>query len=103
MEEAVKAGPYTIMEFMEAVKDFDNVLFMGDGIDTCGAKILEARETGVEFCEEDIRYQDAVTVAKLGEKLLAAGQGRAYNDVQPEYMRIAEAERKLKEQQAQEK
>lgn len=103
MEEAVKAGPYTIVEFMEAVKDFDNVLFMGDGIDTCGEKILAARETGVEFCEEEIRYQDAVTVAELGAKLLAAGQGKAYNDVQPEYMRIAEAERKLKEQQAQEK
>jgi len=103
LEETVKAGPYTIDEFMEAVSNFDDVLFMGDGIDTCGEKILAARENGVEFCDETIRYQDAVTVAQLGAKLLAAGKGKEYNDVQPEYMRIAEAERKLKEQQAQEK
>lgn len=101
--EAVKAGPYTIDEFMEAISEYESILFMGDGIDTCGQKILAAREEGIEFCVEDIRYQNAITVAKLGEKLLAEGKGQGYNEIQPEYMRIAEAERKLKEKQAQEK
>lgn len=101
--EQVKAGPYTIEEFMDAVKDYGKLLFLGDGVDACGEKIKAVRREGVDFADEAIRYQTADYVARLGEKLMAEGKGCAYGELDPEYMRIAEAERKLKEQQAKEK
>ncbi len=53
-----------------------------------------------EIAPESIRYQDAVTVGRLGAKLLQEGEGLSYQDLLPDYMRQAEAERKLAEKQA---
>ena len=100
LTEAVKAGPYTIDEFMEAVKDYDEVFMMGDGVDTCGEKIKEIRSEGVAFAPEEIRYQRAEEVAVLGANRFTADGGVAFEDLEPEYMRLAEAERKLRAKQA---
>ncbi len=78
-------------------------MLLGDGTDAYGEKIAEARrEKGkfTEFAPESIRYQDAVTVGRLGAKLLQEGKGLSYQELLPDYMRQAEAERKLAEKQA---
>lgn len=98
--EEIKAGPYTIEEFMAAVSGYDNVLLLGDAADVCSEKIKQLRPKGAWTAAEDIRYQDAVTVGKLGCRLLEETGGVKYYDVKPEYMRLAEAERKLREQQS---
>ena len=103
LKEVVKAGPYTIDEFMEAVKDFSRVFMMGDGVDTCGEKIKEIRSDGVAFAPEEIRYQRAEEVAILGAAKFIAGGGVMFESLEPEYMRMAEAERKLRAKQAAEK
>lgn len=100
LKEAVKAGPYTIDEFMALVRDYDQVLLLGDGVDTCGEKIKALRTGGVDFAPEEIRYQRAEEVARLGAAGLLAGGGVTYEQLQPEYMRMAEAERKLRAKQA---
>ena len=53
-----------------------------------------------EIASEDVRYQDALTVGKLGVKLFKEGKGISYQELLPDYMRQAEAERKLAEKQA---
>lgn len=100
LKEVVKAGPYTIDEFMELVKSYDQLYMMGDGVDTCGEKIKEIRPVGVAFAPEVIRYQRAEEVAATGALKLAAGGGVPYDRLEPEYMRMAEAERKLRAKQA---
>ena len=103
LKEVVKAGPYTIDEFMDAVKDHSEVFMMGDGVDTCGEKIREIRDEGVAFAPEEIRYQRAEEVAMLGAAKFAADGGVSFEELKPEYMRMAEAERKLRAKQAGEK
>ena len=100
-QEEIPAGPYMLDEFLAKAAEYDQILVLGDAVDTYGAKIAEIRPEGTETAPEEIRYQDATQVAKLGRKLFDEKGGLEYNQVQPEYMRIAEAERKLKEQQAQ--
>ena len=81
--EVFKGGAYTVEDFLE--------------------KIAEARRERGKFTEiapEAIRYQDAVTVGRLGAKLLQEGKGLSYQELLPDYMRQAEAERKLAEKQA---
>ena len=100
LNEVVKAGPYTIDEFMDLIKDYDEVYMMGDGVDTCGEKIQQIRTEGLAFAPEEIRYQRAEEVASVGAAKLAAGGGVTYDKLEPEYMRMAEAERKLRAKQA---
>ncbi|MBQ0079123.1 MAG: tRNA (adenosine(37)-N6)-threonylcarbamoyltransferase complex dimerization subunit type 1 TsaB [Eubacterium sp.] len=99
-QEVVEAAPYTLEEFMNAVDQFDNVLIMGDGADSYGEKISAFRDKAFEIAPEEIRYQHANTVAILGANKFNAKIGVPYEQLQPEYMRIPEAERKLKEEQA---
>lgn len=97
--EEIKAGPYMLDEFLEKAAGYSRILVLGDAIDKYADKMAEIRPEGTLDIPEDIRYQDASCVAALGAKLYAENGGLSYNEVQPEYMRIAEAERKLKEQQ----
>ena len=111
--EVVEAGPYTVESFMEAIKEYPQVYLMGDGWDVYGAKIAQLRggaaensslaADGCAVAEERIRYQHADTVAILGARKAAQGEGVSYEQLMPEYMRIPEAERKLREKQAGEK
>lgn len=103
LKEVVKAGPYTIDEFMEEIRDYSRVFMMGDGVDTCGEKINESRSEGIAFAPELIRYQRAEEVALLGAEKFASGGGVTFDRLEPEYMRMAEAERKLRAKQAAEK
>ena len=98
--EEIKAGPYMLDEFLAKTAGYPQILVLGDAIDKYADKMAEIRPEGTETAPEDIRYQDASCVAALGAKLYEENGGLSYNEVQPEYMRIAEAERKLKEQQA---
>ena len=99
-EEVLAAGPYTIDEFMEAAAEYDALYMMGDGVDTCGEKIRGLRAEGVAFAPEESRYQRAEEVAVIGSKKFAAGEVVTFDKLEPEYMRMAEAERKLRAKQA---
>jgi len=102
-EEVIEAGPYTIDAFMELAADYGEIYMMGDGVDTCGGKIEEIRAGDVRFAPEEIRYQRAEEVAAIGVRKYLAGEGVAFDQLEPEYMRMAEAERKLRAKQAEEK
>ncbi|MCR5033918.1 MAG: tRNA (adenosine(37)-N6)-threonylcarbamoyltransferase complex dimerization subunit type 1 TsaB [Clostridia bacterium] len=101
-EEVVAAGPYTIDEFMDLAAGYGEIYMMGDGVDTCGGKIGEIRAGGVSFAPEEIRYQRADEVAAIGVRKYLAGEGVTFDQLEPEYMRMAEAERKLRAKQAEE-
>lgn len=94
--EKIKAGPYAIEEFMELAGEYENILMLGDGVDSYGEKIKQLRTEGIGFAS---LYQDAETVALLGKKLFEKGISFSYEGLKPEYMRLPEAERKLKEKQ----
>ena len=69
--EKIKAGPYMLDEFLQKAQSYDSILLMGDAMDTYAEKIAELRPEGTETASADIKYQDAVTVARLGAKIYA--------------------------------
>ena len=106
-----------LQKLEEIADQYDRILFLGDGIDTCGELIrqwaLERREAGtgkaadgndpapqVMYAPEEIRYQDAAAVALRGLQLWNDGKACDYIELQPEYLRMAEAEKKLKERKS---
>ena len=106
-----------LQKLEEIADQYDRILILGDGIDTCGELIrqwaLERREAGtgkaadgnepapqVMYAPEEIRYQDAAAVALRGLQLWNDGKACDYIELQPEYLRMAEAEKKLKERKS---
>lgn len=110
----VADGAYGLQAFLSAVKtaifdlemELKAVRFFGDGLVRYGEDILrwgkELRaQTGVvvAFAEEAQRFQDARSVALLGRELFLRGKQRRFDEIQPVYLRQAEAQRKLEEKQ----
>jgi tRNA threonylcarbamoyladenosine biosynthesis protein TsaB len=89
---------YMIEEIIEKLKPFGRIYFTGDGVDAYGDIIRES-DIGfrAEFAPEEIRYQHASTVAGLALIKADAGETVSYDELLPEYMRLAEAEQRLKE------
>ena len=71
--------------------------FTGDGIDAYADIIKSTMTEGsYAFADEDLRYQHAEAVARIALGKAAAGETLTYNGLMPEYMRLAEAEQRLR-------
>lgn len=102
-EPIVEDGAYDLSEFLAKLKDalekhkeFGCVCFFGDGISVYKEK-LDAFDFPHIFAPEDDMYQTALGAARLGAKLFNEGKLTDCYNAKPEYLRAAEAERKLAE------
>ena len=93
-EEILKPGPYMLEDVLEVVErqKEDEFLFYGDGVDS-----YMDRLSGLSLAPKEERYPDASMVARLGRKFFDEAGGDSYESILPNYMRIAEAEQRLKD------
>ncbi len=94
---------YMIEELLDLLKEktacYDGAtcFFTGDGIDAYEDIIKDAMSEGsYVFAGEELRYQHAESVARIALSKAKAGKVLGYNELMPEYMRLAEAEQRLK-------
>lgn len=90
---------YMIEELIEELRgrDVRKVFFTGDGIDAYEDIIREMSEPDrFILAGENERYQNAGEVALIAAEYAASGRTVGFNDLMPEYMRLAEAEQRLK-------
>ena len=110
----VPGGAYTFDEYAEllakALKEAggSEILAFGDGMKPCGERFKEfAAKAGFAFTDagetQETSVQSAASVARLGLDLYKEGKTCSFDEMLPDYMRKAEAERKLEEKQAAEK
>lgn len=107
IREVVKGAPYSIDAFLEKVRGADRTgdtdeshqdgntgkpLFFGDGTKACRDWFKEE-----ELAPEEVRFQSAASVARLARDMQQAGLAQHYEELKPDYMRKAEAERKLEQ------
>lgn len=99
----MKEKQYMIEELLEELKsrmaeyEGAKVFFTGDGIDAYG-DIIESTMPGGSylFADEDMRYQHSESVARIALGKAKAGEILTYSELMPEYMRLAEAEQRLR-------
>lgn len=102
-EEVVQGKAYGLSEFLEEVKNqaqknnVDKLIFMGDGIKPYGQEIEEFCKSEGFSCEAEETYQYADGVAEVALLYFNLGKTVDFNNLEPEYMRKAEAQRKLEE------
>lgn len=85
-----------------AAENGAGVFFTGDGIDAYrdiieDAFALKGISNLLILADEGIRYQQADTVAEIALSKAERGEILSYNELLPEYMRLSEAEQRLKE------
>ncbi len=98
-ETVLEPKQYMIEEIIEYVKGLDGrVLFTGDGVDAYSAIIEEGLASDkFGYASEGIRYQNAEYIAWLALDKIKDGKAVSYNELLPNYMRLSEAEMRLKE------
>ncbi len=93
---------YMIEEILAIMKDRtsltgDRMYFTGDGADAYGDIIAETLPAECYvIAPEEIKYQHAEEIARIALVKAASGDTCSYDDLMPEYMRLAEAEQKLR-------
>ena len=103
--EVVPGGPYMLDEFLGMVTaeagEEEHLLVVGDGVDAYEEQIKElcaGRNLTLKR-----KYQDAAGVAEMAADMLMNPEAfgdrlnLSYNQLEPEYMRMTEAEQRLKE------
>ena len=85
-----------ISRLREVSGAYDRIVFFGDGIEPWKEKI-EGSGLVFETAPEDARYQTACQAARLAAVMYGAGELCDCYTASPEYLRLAEAERKLAE------
>lgn len=96
----VPDGAYDLDEYLDLLKAklsaYKQIVFFGDGIKAYKEGLL-ACGLDCMFAPDEDAYQTALGAANLGVKLFKEGKLYDCYTAQPEYLRAAEAERKLAE------
>ena len=116
--EVIAEGAYSIEEYLDLVEGYLrknpdlSPLFFGDGLRPYGQAVLDRFAADFVDCEPEamrleaeealfapelMRYQNALSVAMAALNLLEDGKAVSWQDAHPEYLRKAEAERKMDE------
>ena len=109
IEELIPGNAYALEDLLNHLQVVcqpnETITFFGDGVEPYKEKIKQWQNSSlnndiqVELANEGINRQTASSVAKLAFALYQADQTKNYEDLKPNYMRKAEAERKLEESQ----
>jgi tRNA threonylcarbamoyladenosine biosynthesis protein TsaB len=101
----VEEGAYSINEFLDRIGNLDlsagsEAIFYGDGISRYSDIITlwsQSQKLKVAFAPEEHRHQRASSGAVIAKAEWDKGKLLSYNHLVPEYMRISEAESRLKD------
>ncbi len=100
-ESLVKDAAYSPGEYLQALKrvmkQFDKAVFFGDATESFMREYGEALEFPFIVAPADSRFQIASSVLRLALELFENGSLKDAFSAEPEYLRLAEAERKLRE------
>ncbi|MEG0829938.1 MAG: tRNA (adenosine(37)-N6)-threonylcarbamoyltransferase complex dimerization subunit type 1 TsaB [Anaerovoracaceae bacterium] len=100
--EVVEGKAYKLEELLKTLEKTgrEKIMFFGDGIKVYEEAIGQwnkASNIEAEFAEEENRLQRGSSAAKLALEEYKKGNTLTYEELKPNYMRKAEAERKLEE------
>ena len=90
--EILAPGPYMLDEVLEVAEEYDDIKWYGDGVIAYADRL-----SGMNIAEADEINQSADMVCRCACIKLEAGELLDFDQLEPEYMRLPEAEQKLKD------
>ena len=90
--EILAPGPYMLDEVLEVAEEYDDIKWYGDGVIAYADRL-----SGMNIAEVDEMNQSADMVCRYACIKLEDGKLLDFDQLEPEYMRLPEAEQKLKD------
>ena len=90
--EILAPGPYMLDEVLEVAEKYDDIKWYGDGVIAYADRL-----SGMNIAEVDEMNQSADMVCRCACIKLEDGELLDFDQLEPEYMRLPEAEQKLKD------
>ena len=90
--ELLAPGPYMLDEVLAVSKAYDDIKWHGDGVIAYADRLV-----GMNIAEPEEIYQSADMVCRCACQKLKRGEILDFAQLEPEYMRLPEAEQKLKD------
>ena len=90
--ELLAPGPYMLDEVLAVSKAYDDIKWYGDGVIAYADRLV-----GMNIAEPEEIYQSADMVCRCACQKLKRGEILDFAQLEPEYMRLPEAEQKLKD------
>lgn len=90
--EILAPGPYMLDEVLEVAEEYDDIKWYGDGVIAYADRL-----SGMNIAEVDEMNQSADMVCRCACIKLEDGELLDFDQLEPEYMRLPEAEQKLKD------
>lgn len=90
--EILAPGPYMLDEVLEVAEEYDDIKWYGDGVIAYADRL-----SGMNIAEIDEMNQSADMVCRCACLKLEDGELLDFDQLEPEYMRLPEAEQKLKD------
>lgn len=90
--EILTPGPYMLDEVLEVAEEYDDIKWYGDGVIAYADRL-----SGMNIAEIDEINQSADMVCRCACLKIEAGELLDFDQLEPEYMRLPEAEQKLKD------
>ena len=90
--EILAPGPYMVDEVLEVAEVYDDIKWYGDGVIAYADRL-----SGMNIAEVDEMNQSADMVCRYAFLKLEDGELLDFDQLEPEYMRLPEAEQKLKD------
>ena len=90
--EILAPGPYMLDEVLEVAEEYDDIKWYGDGVIAYADRL-----SGMNIAEVDEMNQSADMVCRCACLKLEDGELLDFDQLEPEYMRLPEAEQKLKD------
>lgn len=91
-EEILKPGPYMLDEVIAAGEQYGDIIWYGDGVTAYAEKLKE-----MKTASSDELNQNAKMVCRLAYEKYRHRQIVEFDELLPDYMRLAEAEQKLRD------
>jgi len=102
-EEMIAGGPYMLDEFLDKLEEENDIYFVGDGLKVYEEKIIQWAAEKNKKITTELKFQTAGGVVEMARNMLGSPEefrgeiNLGYNELEPNYMRLPEAERKMKE------
>lgn len=106
-EDLLMPGPYMLTDVLEITDGYSRVKFFGDGIDAYWDQLTDGEgpegmttedgPNGRIFAQESERYQRVEGVLRIAKYKFDRGEAISFDELLPDYMRLAEAEQKLRD------
>ncbi len=99
-KEIIKADAYEIETLMEQMDKYNDIIFLGDGVQTYKNRITAILDNAASFAPQYLSMQKSSSVAQLAYEMFSEENVSNCYEIKPNYLRKPEAERNLRKEKS---